>query len=74
MSKAMPNFKFYFFKTISSTNDKAKELAKEGKSNIVVVAENQLEGRGRFGRKWRSEAGGLYMTILLKEKSPDKIK
>lgn len=74
MSKAMPNFKPYSFKTISSTNDKAKELAKKGKSNIVVVAENQEKGRGRFGREWKSEPGGLYMTIILKEKSPDKIK
>ena len=73
MSK-MHNFKFYYFKSISSTNDKAKEMADQGKSNIVVVAEKQEEGRGRFGRKWSSGLGGLYMTIVLEEKNSDKAK
>ena len=48
------DFVFYDFKVLSSTNDKAKELAKLGKSNLVVVAEKQKKGRGRFGRKWYS--------------------
>ncbi len=73
MSK-MHDFEFYYFKSISSTNDKAKEMADEGKSNIVVVAEKQEKGRGRFGRKWNSSLGGLYMTIVLEEKNPDKAK
>ena len=53
--------RFYNFKTLSSTNDKAKELAKKGQSNLVVIAEKQKKGRGRFGRNWSSEPGGLYM-------------
>lgn len=66
--------KFYYFKTITSTNDKAKDFANDGKSNLVVVASNQSKGRGRFGRKWSSDLGGLYMTILLREKNLDKVK
>ena len=73
MSK-MHDFEFYYFKSISSTNDKAKEMADQGKSNTVVVAEKQEKGRGRFGRKWVSGLGGLYMTIVLEEKDPDKAK
>jgi BirA family biotin operon repressor/biotin-[acetyl-CoA-carboxylase] ligase len=32
----------------------------------VVVANRQREGRGRFGRRWNSEEGGLYFSFLLK--------
>lgn len=67
-------FKFYNFGVISSTNDKAKELAKKGMSNLVVVAEKQSEGRGRFGREWSSGFGGLYMTIVMKEKDLDNVR
>jgi len=67
-------FKFYNFKTLSSTNDKARELARNGKYNLVVTAEKQKRGRGRFGRKWSSGLGGLYMTVLLKEENLDNVK
>jgi BirA family biotin operon repressor/biotin-[acetyl-CoA-carboxylase] ligase len=32
----------------------------------VVVANRQREGRGRFGRKWHSQEGGLYFSFLLR--------
>jgi len=67
-----PDFKFCYFDALSSTNDKAIEFAKEGKSSLVVVAERQEKGRGRFGRKWSSSFGGLYMTILLHVEDIDK--
>ena len=67
-------FKFYNFKTLSSTNDKARELAKDRKYNLVVTAEKQKRGRGRFGRKWSSGLGGLYMTLLLKEDNLDNVR
>ncbi|MEK6876558.1 MAG: biotin--[acetyl-CoA-carboxylase] ligase, partial [Nanoarchaeota archaeon] len=69
-----PDFKFCYFDVLSSTNDKAREFAKEGNYNLVVVAEKQEKGRGRFGREWSSQAGGLYMTLVLREKNLDKIK
>jgi len=65
-------FKFFNFQILSSTNDKAKELAKKNKNNLVIISERQERGRGRFGRKWSSELGGLYMTVILKEKDLDK--
>jgi BirA family transcriptional regulator, biotin operon repressor / biotin---[acetyl-CoA-carboxylase] ligase len=67
-------FKFYHFKTLNSTNDKAKDLVHQDCDNLVVIAEKQEEGRGRFGRKWNSGLGGLYMTIVLKEKNLEKVK
>ncbi len=68
------DFSFYYCKVLSSTNDKAREFAKEGKNKIIVVAEKQEKGRGRFGRKWSSDLGGLYMTILIKEKNLGRAK
>jgi len=59
-------YKIHHFKSLTSTQDKAKELAKKGLSNIVVISDNQTKGRGRFRRKWHSNEGGLYISILLK--------
>jgi len=62
------------FKKINSTNEKAKELAKKGLFDIVVVADEQTKGKGRFDRIWFSSEGGLYFSILLKEKNIEKAK
>src|SRR3989338_9449430 len=60
------HYKTYHFSSLTSTQDKAKELSKKGLSNIVIVADVQTKGRGRFKRKWYSNKGGLWMSILLK--------
>ncbi|ADC88900.1 biotin/acetyl-CoA-carboxylase ligase [Thermocrinis albus DSM 14484] len=49
---------------VSSTQDVAKE--KELPSGCVVVANRQLSGRGRRGRRWFSQEGGLYFSLLLR--------
>lgn len=55
-------------KTINSTNTYVKELAVSNKKEgIVVIAEEQTSGRGRFSRKFHSPKGsGIYMSILLR--------
>ena len=63
------SYKIYHFKSLTSTQDKAKEFAKKGHSNIVIIADTQTKGRGRFKRKWHSDKGGLWMSILLKPKN-----
>jgi BirA family transcriptional regulator, biotin operon repressor / biotin---[acetyl-CoA-carboxylase] ligase len=54
------------FDVVGSTLDVAHELAESGApSGTLVVADAQLEGRGRFGRAWSSEAGrGVWCTML----------
>lgn len=32
----------------------------------VIVADSQKSGRGRHGRKWVSEKGGIYCSIVLR--------
>jgi len=70
----MLNFRFYHFKTLGSTMYKAKQFAKKGHSNLVVIADKQTKGKGRFKRKWSSGLGGLYMTISLKVDDISKVK
>jgi BirA family transcriptional regulator, biotin operon repressor / biotin---[acetyl-CoA-carboxylase] ligase len=57
-----------YFKTLSSTNIKAKELAEGGADEgALIIAEAQTEGRGRRGRSWLSPAGhGIYATLVLR--------
>ena len=52
----------------TSTNDDAKQLARDGAlEGTVVVAEQQHQGRGRQGRSFASPAGvGIYMSLLLR--------
>ena len=66
-------YKIRRFNSLSSTQDKAKEFAEKGLSEIVVVADKQTKGRGRFGRKWHSGKNGLWMSILLKPKNAENL-
>lgn len=53
---------------VGSTQDEARRLLESGRASPghVFVADEQSEGRGRFGREWLSPAGGLYATFLVK--------
>ncbi|MEJ2039651.1 MAG: HTH domain-containing protein [Desulfosarcinaceae bacterium] len=56
-----------YFPEITSTMDKAMELAVQGARDFsVVVADRQTRGRGRLKRTWQSEPGGLYFTVTLR--------
>ena len=56
-----------FYDNVSSTNDVARTLAKEGAPDgTVVVAERQAAGRGRYGRSWFSTKGSICMTVILR--------
>ena len=51
-----------------STMDEVKELAKLGaREGLVVIADNQSRGRGRFNREWLTTSGqDLTISILFK--------
>lgn len=57
---------------IDSTNDALKARALLGvEEGVVLRADVQTAGKGRRGRGWVSEAGNLYMSVLLRpKKSP----
>lgn len=60
----------YFYDEIDSTNLEAFRLAKanEGalKAPFLVCAKKQTDGRGRAGRQWQSEEGGLFFSLYLR--------
>jgi BirA family transcriptional regulator, biotin operon repressor / biotin---[acetyl-CoA-carboxylase] ligase len=60
------------YPSLDSTNDTAAELAWGGApEGLVVLAEEQRVGRGRFARTWVSPAGGnLYLSALLRLGTP----
>ncbi|MBQ8526101.1 MAG: biotin--[Clostridia bacterium] len=61
----------YIFDTVTSTFDKIKEYPRlEG---LTVAAKIQTAGRGRLGRSWSSEEGGVYFSFnLTPDVSPEE--
>lgn len=52
---------------LSSTNERAKELARQGAPHgQVVLAKRQSSGKGRLQRQWESPLGGLWMSAVLR--------
>lgn len=57
---------------VASTNELAKELARAGApEGLVVIAEEQTGGKGRLGRRWLSPPGvGIWMSVVLRPPLP----
>ncbi|WP_287585459.1 biotin--[acetyl-CoA-carboxylase] ligase [Candidatus Borrarchaeum sp.] len=56
-----------YFDETGSTNDIAKELARKGAlEGLLVLAETQTSGRGRLGRVWQSPPGGIWLSLILR--------
>ncbi|SLM28238.1 Biotin/acetyl-CoA-carboxylase ligase [Desulfamplus magnetovallimortis] len=61
----------HYFPMLNSTMDKARELARADASHMsAVVAEVQQSGRGRLNRKWVSQEGGLWFSMILRPLLP----
>jgi BirA family transcriptional regulator, biotin operon repressor / biotin---[acetyl-CoA-carboxylase] ligase len=53
----------HLFESLASTNQTLWELLEQGAgSNTVVIAQQQVAGRGQWGRQWQSPPGGLYLS------------
>jgi BirA family biotin operon repressor/biotin-[acetyl-CoA-carboxylase] ligase len=66
----------HVYGSVTSTMAKARELVDEaGSHGVVVLAEEQTAGRGRYGRDWSSPRRlGLYLSsILEKQYLPPRI-
>ena len=57
---------FYLLEKTSSTFDAANEIPI--KNGTVICAKKQTNGRGRLGRSWESEEGGIYFSLILTNK------
>ncbi|MDD3369265.1 MAG: biotin--[acetyl-CoA-carboxylase] ligase [Lachnospiraceae bacterium] len=60
------------FTSVTSTNDLVRHYAEEGAPDwTVIIAEEQVKGRGRLGRSFYSPAEtGIYMSLLLRPTIP----
>jgi len=59
----------YYFDTIDTTQNFAMKIASKSNENgTVVISKKQTGGRGRMKRKWKSPAGGIWMSIILHPK------
>jgi BirA family biotin operon repressor/biotin-[acetyl-CoA-carboxylase] ligase len=71
MTEAVPTlpegYRLHHYKTLGSTNDEAKALARAGApEGTLVWADEQTAGRGRRGRVWVSPPGNLYLSLVLR--------
>lgn len=57
----------YVVDEIGSTNSELLDHADRYEHGSVYCARRQTSGRGRYQREWRSQDGGLYFSILLKD-------
>ncbi len=57
----------FYYEEVESTNNIAKELAREGSAEgTLVIAGVQTKGRGRLDRAWESPVGGIYLSLILR--------
>lgn len=59
--------KLLYYNQLGSTNDELRALAREGAvEGTVVIADQQLAGKGRWGRSWYSPGENLTFSLLLR--------
>jgi len=64
--------KQFNFKKVNSTNNSAIKIIKNSNCKFgMVVSDTQKKGKGRYGKKWISYKGNLFVSIFFKF---DKIK
>jgi BirA family biotin operon repressor/biotin-[acetyl-CoA-carboxylase] ligase len=64
-------YNIQYFPEVSSTMDTARELARKKCPDFtVVIAARQTRGRGRLNRRWLSDDGGIYFTMVLRPQVP----
>lgn len=62
-----PAYRLVAFDTVESTNDEAARLAAEGADDGTLVwAKEQTKGRGRMGRRFVSQRGNLFASLVLR--------
>jgi BirA family biotin operon repressor/biotin-[acetyl-CoA-carboxylase] ligase len=69
IKKALGGSSVEVHEKVTSTQDVARAL--EALPPYLVCALEQTRGKGRLGRSWQSEKGGLYFTLVVKRVQDD---
>ena len=60
-------FKIFRFKKVESTNNSAIRIIKNSDIDYgMVIANEQKNGRGQYGKKWISHNGNLFVSFFYK--------
>ncbi|MDJ1433955.1 biotin--[acetyl-CoA-carboxylase] ligase [Halostagnicola sp. A-GB9-2] len=57
-------FSVEYHDAIGNTNDRARELATDGVTDVAVLADEQTGGRGRLERTWSAPSGGVWTSLV----------
>jgi BirA family biotin operon repressor/biotin-[acetyl-CoA-carboxylase] ligase len=63
-------FEVEYHDSIGSTNDRGRELATAGETDVAVLADEQTGSRGRLDRDWRSPSGGIWLSLVCRPDIP----
>ena len=66
--------KKYSFNLVKSTNDVSIRIIKSKNNQGIVISNKQCNGRGRYGKRWISIKGNLFMSIFFKINKKTKLK
>ena len=71
LRKSLPGWEVFYQPRMTSTNDEARRLAREGTPDwTVVLTEEQTAGRGRRGARWVSPPGRNGIVSVLRRPGP----
>jgi BirA family biotin operon repressor/biotin-[acetyl-CoA-carboxylase] ligase len=64
------SYEVEYHDAIDSTNDRARDLAADGESDVVVLADEQTHSKGRLDREWTSPSGGVWLSVVVRPEKP----
>ena len=60
-------FKIFRFKKVESTNSSAIRIIKNSNTDYgMIIANEQINGRGQYGKRWISYKGNLFVSFFYK--------
>lgn len=67
LAESVRPFRLHYFPSVASTNDHAAAMRRAGElfAPAIILAEQQLAGRGRGANRWFSNTGSLTITYCL---------
>ncbi|UWI83217.1 biotin--[acetyl-CoA-carboxylase] ligase [Wolbachia endosymbiont of Howardula sp.] len=68
MQNISEDFHIYHYKEVLSTNESAFQMIENGlSSESIIIANKQVKGKGRIGKKWISLEKNFYGSLIIKQ-------